>query len=217
MVRVKICGNTNLEDALCAAESGADLLGFILYPQSPRSVSNDAAAEIVSELRLLAATASWRMPLCVGVFADESNSVIELTMQRVSLDAAQLHGNTTPADIAALSGRAYKAIKLIDATTPQFVAMANHGPDLPSLMIDSNHPTLHGGTGTRANEGVAAQLATTCNLLLAGGLTVENVIEAISVVKPWGVDVANGTERSPGLKDHAKVRAFIAAVRQSEK
>lgn len=152
------------------------------------------------------------MPLCVGVFANKSAASIKLAMDQASFDAAQLHGDETPAEVSMVGTHAFKVIRLVNVQTQEFITAANVKPGLPSLMIDANHPTLYGGTGMRADESSAAQLARTCDLLLAGGLTPDNVADAIRIVRPWGVDVASGTEQSLGVKDHDKVRAFIAAA-----
>jgi len=216
MTFVKICGITNLDDALCAVDAGADLLGFIFYPPSPRGTTVDAARMIVHALRHTTLIATKRCVTLVGVFVKETPADIQHVLGDVGLDAAQLHGND-PADARAMQGRGYLATKTWPVTSALGVMTPTLGPDhletidaaIPSLMLDANHPTLWGGSGQRADESLAAQVARAHRLLLAGGLTPDNVADAVRAVRPWGVDVASGTEASPGKKDHALVRAFV--------
>ena len=208
MTFVKICGLTNAEDALCAVDAGADLLGFILYPPSPRSVSLETVKEIVATLQ--GATHITK----IGVFVKETPAHMLRVLRETGLDAAQLHGND-PSDLLALNGRAYPALK---EWKPEYDGLQHRKSEivnLPDLLLDANHPTLWGGSGQRADESLAAQIAQQQRLLLAGGLTPDNVADAIRVVKPWGVDVASGTEAAPGRKDHDKVRAFIANAKSA--
>ncbi len=219
MTRVKICGLTTLEDASCAAEAGADMLGFIFFPRSPRYVPPAQAQHITQTLR---ATLGARAPKFVGVFVDASPEVVQQIRQQVGLDLLQLHGSEPPALLAALSPYAFKAIRprtLDEALqTAQTYILAR--PILrgcePQLLIDTYHPTQQGGTGRLGNLGIAAGLAHRYRLLLAGGLNPTNVALAISQVHPWGVDVSSGVERRPGHKDHARIRAFIQAVREAD-
>lgn len=206
MTIVKICGITNLDDALCAVEAGADLLGFIFYPKSPRSVSFDAAAEIACVVR------QSKINL-IGVFVNESPTYMLNVLDEVGLNFAQLSGTESPHDMAAMTGRAYKAIREWNDDNAAFMRSPITDYPLPDLFLDANHATLFGGSGVRADESLAKTLAKRYRLLLAGGLTPENVADAIRAVKPWGVDVASGVEASPGKKDHAKVRAFITAAK----
>lgn len=225
---VKICGLTNLDDARVAAEAGADLLGFIFYPKSPRYVAPETVAAIVRALRddkvtrrqgdkvseLAEVTPS---PKTVGVFVNASVAEIDAVVAQVGLDFVQLHGNETAAWFAALRGRAYKAVRPADADAAQ--TQAEHFAPLgcadgPCLMIDAYDPHAYGGTGKQTDWHVAADLARQYpRLLLAGGLTPANVAAAIDLVQPWGVDVASGVEAEPGRKDHAKVREFVRNVR----
>lgn len=215
MTFVKICGITNIDDALCAVDAGADLLGFIFYPPSPRKVEVDAAREIVATIKRATHIT------CVGVFVKETPAHMLRVLDEVGLDAAQLHGND-PADLHAMNGRAYPAVRdwrleNRDSRNPQsqISNLKSLISNLPDLLLDANHPTLWGGSGERADESLAAQIARQQRLLLAGGLTPDNVADAIRAVRPWGVDVASGTEASPGRKDHERVRAFIANAKSS--
>ena len=209
--KVKICGTTNFEDAHCATEAGADLLGFIFYPKSPRRIEAAAAKAIVSAIRQQMPP-TQAPPQMVGVFVNESLENVLHIMTEVGLDLAQLHGDESPAFLraanAALSGRAYKALKASSAEVDAYISTG-----APALLLDANHPNLYGGSGLRADESIASQVAQRCQLLLAGGLTPDNVADAIRAVQPWGVDVASGVEAAPGRKDHQKVRHFVRAVR----
>ncbi len=208
-VRVKICGLTNLEDAQVAVEAGADLLGFIFYPKSPRYVAPETVAEIIKAITLPIAN----RPKFVGVFVDEAPEQIATVLAATGLDYAQLHGNETPEILTACQGRAFKALHPSSAeaafsAVAQFAAIG-FKPG-PGFMLDAYDPHLYGGTGKTADWHVAAKLAQQHpGLLLAGSLTPDNVAEAIRVVQPWGVDVSSGVEATPGRKAHAKVRAFI--------
>lgn len=217
---VKICGLTSLEDARCAAEAGADLLGFILYPKSPRFIPPARIAPITAALRELAPGV-----VTVGVFVNETPEAMRRALDEAGLDLAQLSGDESLDDLRALQGRAYKAIRSaahaeiwLPASRSQEMeyAIRNRQCEIhnrPDLLLDANHPTLYGGSGMRADGSLAAALSRQCRLLLAGGLTPDNVADAIRVARPWGVDVSSGVERAPGRKDHTKVRAFIAAAR----
>ncbi len=205
-MQVKICGITNLEDALLAAEAGADFLGFIFYPPSPRAVTPAVAAEIVAAVRQAAPQVR-----CVGVFVQPSVTMVQRLLDEVGLDAAQLHGADANI-VRALGGRAYLAVKTWDETAQAAATLPN--ADLPQVLLDAAHPSLWGGTGLRADEHLARALARTWRLLLAGGLTPENVAAVVQRVRPWGVDVASGVESAPGRKDAARVRAFVRAAKQ---
>lgn len=214
---VKICGITNIEDALCATDAGADLLGFIFYPPSPRSIKPDVAKRIVSELRNR--TLSDR-PLgatrFVGVFVDETPEQMRGVMNEVGLDMIQLSGNEPVETLQALRGRGYKVVRTaVDAAS--YVQSSPTAVDeiRPDLLLEADHPSLYGGTGQRADEALAAQLARQHRILLAGGLTPENVAEAIRAAQPWGVDVASGVEARKGKKDPSKVRAFVYAAKHA--
>ncbi|MCL4266792.1 MAG: phosphoribosylanthranilate isomerase [Anaerolineae bacterium] len=222
MVKVKICGTTNLKDALLAAEAGADFLGFIFYPPGKRSITPDAAQTITARLRQLD-----NCPVLVGVFVNETPERMAEIMAACQLDLAQLHGDEPPwlvgDECSPLYGRAYKALRptsLVEAETdaewyvpPQSPNLAVSPPPIsqsPTLLIDAYHPTLRGGTGQTADWTICAHLARQVpGLMLAGGLTPDNVAEAVQMVRPYVVDVASGVEFVPGRKDPALVRAFI--------
>lgn len=221
-MKVKICGITNLEDALVAVAAGADYLGFIFYPKSKRAVTPQAAQAIVEILRM-----ESHCPFLVGVFVNETGERMADIMDVCDLDFAQLSGEEVPALIgepaSPIFGVAYKALRPASLTEaeadaewflpPNYKAeiKRQHGDGgRPSLLIDTYHPTLRGGTGERGDWSLSAKLAEDIpGLMLAGGLNADNVAEAVRQVQPYGVDVASGVEASPGKKDHELVRAFV--------
>lgn len=208
MMQVKICGLTNLDDALAALEAGANLLGFTFYARSPRAITPEACAAITPVLRQRSSAVHL-----VGLFVNEAPEHIRAIMTQCGLDLAQLHGDETVETVAALNGRAYKAFRGEGA---DHAAYAQVGPGQPAFLIDAYAPGHYGGTGQVADWNAARRLSARYPLLLAGGLTPENVADAIAQVKPWGVDVASGVEAAPGKKDHAKMRDFVHAVRLSQ-
>jgi phosphoribosylanthranilate isomerase len=218
LTTIKICGITNVDDACCAADAGADLIGLILYHKSPRYVTVDEAATISSALR---DAFGERAPRIVGVFVDEPIERVRDILEGAGLDLAQLHGNESPDVVRSLFPRAFKAIRPQDRAQAEAAQVAYRGtaPDddtIPQLLVDAYHPRRHGGTGRRADLGLASWLARRVRLLLAGGLTPENVAKAVEQVNPWGVDVSSGVERIVRIKDHGRVRAFIGAVRAAD-
>ncbi|PWH18646.1 MAG: N-(5'-phosphoribosyl)anthranilate isomerase [Ardenticatenia bacterium] len=214
MVHVKICGLTNLRDALTAAEAGADMLGFIFYPGSPRYVSPDQARVVVTALH-----AQYPHVRTVGVFVNETPATVWQILEYCGIQLAQLHGEE-PAEWlkepSVLAGRAYKALRPrsqaeADRLAAEYALLfspAEHA-GIPSLLVDAYHITARGGSGQLANWDIAARLAQRYPLLLAGGLTSGNVTRAIQHVRPWGVDVASGVEQAPGRKDPVAMRTFI--------
>ena len=217
MTHIKICGITNLADARCVAEAGADLLGLVFYAHSARCVSPEQAADIVRAIR---GEFGARAPRFVGVFVDKAVEQVHEIVGRVGLDLAQLHGHEPAAEVRALYPRAFKAIRPQSVEQAQSALEVYQGvryeEDAPELLIDAYHPGQAGGTGTCADLDAACWLARRTRLLLAGGLTPENVALAIEQVRPWGVDVSSGVERGKGRKDHARVRAFVEAVRMED-
>lgn len=212
-VKVKICGITNLDDALVAVESGADYLGFIFYPPSKRAIGLQGAKQIIQELLQRA-----DCPLLVGVFVNETAAYMAHVIEDLRLDFAQLSGEEVPSMIAdrqsPLFGRAYKGIRPATQTEAEVEAEWYLIPDrpdhLPSLLVDTYHPTLRGGSGEIGDWTLSAALAQKHpGLMLAGGLTAGNVSQAVRIVRPFAVDVASGVEAQPGKKDNALVRTFI--------
>ena len=215
--KVKICGLTNQEDALHAAAHGADYLGFILYPPSPRAISIAAVQSITTVLRHTHPSVSL-----VGVFVNETASTVAHWLDEGGLDLAQLHGDEVPWMVGApdspLYGRCYKALRPISLTEAEAEAEWYMPPEwpgnYPSMLIDTYHPRLRGGTGAITDWQMVAGFAQTIKgLMLAGGLTPDNVNEAVRQVQPFAVDVASGVESRPGMKDREKVSRFIAAAK----
>lgn len=218
MIRVKICGVTTFDDALMAAEAGADMLGLNFYRKSPRFIEPEKARELCDALRAKLGAAC---PLLVGLFVNEIVGRISTTMDKVGLDFAQLSGDESVELLREMRGVAYKAIRPRNQAealddTGYFMPALSTNERIPSLLVDAHHPNLYGGTGEQAAVEVAlAVKAVVPRLMLAGGLNPDNVAEKVRAVQPWGVDVASGVEPEghPGVKDAAKVRAFIDAVR----
>lgn len=218
--QIKICGIMSLENAQMCVEAGADLLGLNFYPSSPRFIEPTAARAITDGLRQAYGSAC---PLLVGVFVNANVDEIARIMQSAGLDAAQLSGDETSAVLAALGGRGFKAIRPRSRAEArdQAAIFLQHAPDhprWPSLLVDAYHKELYGGTGEQASvEVVHAAREFAPRLMLAGGLSPENVAERVRAIRPWGVDVASGVEsKQPGVKDPARVRAFVDAVRAVE-
>ena len=229
-VQVKICGLTNLADAQAAVDAGATLLGFIFYEESPRFVTIATVADIVAKLRgpspnhqspIHSATHRdlvTRSPLLVGVFVNPSLEQVGTTMDTCALDLAQLHGEESPELLALLHRRGYKALRPRTQAEAESQAKryVKYGPGCgPQLLVDAYHPAARGGTGQMGDWTLAARLARSYRLLLAGGLTPANVAAAVAQVHPWGVDVSSGVEAAPGRKDHAAIHAFVAAATEA--
>jgi phosphoribosylanthranilate isomerase len=220
-IQVKICGITNLADAQVAIEAGADLLGFIFYPKSPRYIAPEAIRDwgLGTDALTRSPIPNHQSPITklVGVFVDEDPARVAEIIEIVGLDFVQLHGAETTEILAGLSPRAFKALRPATAEQAEDEAarFAPFGaPAGPQLMVDAYDPNHYGGTGKKADWNVAAAIAQRVpRLLLAGGLTPVNVADAVRTVRPWGVDVSSGVELSPGRKDHDAVRAFIAAAK----
>ncbi len=215
-VRVKICGLTNVEDALAAAEAGADLLGFVFYQPSPRNVRPEQAAEIMTAVRADAERRGAPPPRMTGLFVDAPLAVIEATRRLCDFDLIQMHGDEPPHLLEQLRPRAFKALRptSLEEATIEAEWYADLGPaEGPQLLLDAFHPHLYGGAGQLGDWTLAAALTPRYRILLAGGLNPENVRQAVRQTHPWGVDVSSGVERTPGRKDHDKMRRFIAEAR----
>lgn len=211
---VKICGNTNLEDAKLAVDAGADAVGFVFGP-SRRQVIAEQVAEITPHLPEKVEK--------IGVFVDETHERIAEIVRAAGLTGIQLQGDETPETVAQLRSLNLRmVVKVVWASAgivklPQRIAA--HRPNVDSILLDSGSVAVRGGTGTRFDWiEVAAQLRRVQNgtrIIVAGGLNPSNVATAIATLHPWGVDVASGVEREPGRKDPEKVRAFVAAARNA--
>ncbi len=203
-VEVKICGLTNGDDLRTAVESGADYAGFVLYSGSPRGIA-------VSRMQAL--LAGMDVPVrAVGVFVNMSRGEVERVWRDTPLYAAQIHGNEDAADFIGFPGRLWRAVaKRGGCAAPD--------PDLwaaERYVIDATVPGQFGGTGVQADQAWAADMAARWPVILAGGLTPANVSGAIRAVRPLGVDVVSGVEKTAGRKDPDKVREFMAAVRAAD-
>jgi phosphoribosylanthranilate isomerase len=206
MTKIKICGIKTLKDALAAIQAGADYLGFNFYPKSVRFIEKSACAEITSVLKR-----EHPQIKLVGVFVNSSVEEIKDILQTCDLNLAQLHGDETPEIFAHLAPDAFRAFRGIPESNAGY-----ERSDAPFMLIDAAVKGVYGGSGVTADWAAAAKLAKKYPLLLAGGLTPENVAEAVRQVQPWGVDVASGVESAPGEKDAGKMSAFIQAVREVE-
>jgi len=202
MVHVKICGITNLDDALLAAELGAQALGFIFYPKSPRAITPAAARQIIAQLPPLV--------LSVGVFVNEPAAVVMEVAEMVRLDWVQLHGEEPPEYCRFLSRNVLKAIPVQDRSSLD--RMKQYRGCVRAFLLDTHKSGQKGGTGESFDWLLARQAKEYGSLVLAGGLNAENVAVAIQEVSPLAVDVASGVEAAPGKKDHARLRAFFKAV-----
>ena len=215
MTIIKICGIKTLPDALAAIDAGADYLGFNFYSESVRFIEKETCTEITSVLKKEHPNIKL-----VGVFVNSSVDEVKNILETCSLDLAQLHGDETPEMFARLAPRVFKAIRLSTdfetdkRTVTDFVELRQG--QVPALLVDAAVKGVYGGSGVTADWSAAAELAKRYPLLLAGGLTLENVADAVRQVKPWGVDVASGVESSPGEKDAAKLSAFVKAVKRLE-
>ncbi|HXE76000.1 MAG TPA: phosphoribosylanthranilate isomerase [Candidatus Xenobia bacterium] len=205
MIRVKICGITTLDDALVAAAAGADAVGFNFCPESPRYLEPARAAEIVALL------SPFVTP--VGVFVNEAPLRIERIARAARVRAVQLHGDEEPAEVEALTSKGHKVVKAFRMGRRFRAAELKNYSSAAAFLLDSEVKGKRGGTGKSFDWRKARPANRHGRILLAGGLTVENVAEAIQQAQPYGVDVCSGVESQPGVKDHALLRAFIRAAK----
>lgn len=212
-MKVKICGLTNLEDAATTVEAGADMLGFVFYEASSRNVTPEQVRNMIEELHRRYPPAPEKPQYrTVGVFVNEAPAYVADILAFTGLDWAQLSGDEPVSALKTLKNRAYKALRprsYAEAITEGNIFAPETPSCAPDILIDSYRPGDYGGTGHRADWDIAARVASEYRILLAGGLTPENVAESIRTVRPWGVDVSSGVERAPGRKDHDKVRVFV--------
>jgi phosphoribosylanthranilate isomerase len=217
MIWIKICGTTNVQDALTSVEAGADALGFVFYAKSPRKIDPETARRISEQLPPDIEK--------VGVFVNEPVETVLNTVAQAGLTAVQLHGvDPRQAEfIRALRvGRELKIFLVLQAhEIGRFDAIESAKAGITAVFLDSGTPQLPGGTGRtfdwKASAASVDVIRKNLNTVVAGGLNPDNVTEAIRILRPWGVDVASGVEARPGKKDPEKVRGFIEAVRNAEK
>jgi len=195
-----------MDDARAALQAGADLLGFNFYAKSPRYIAPEKACELAMQIR-----SSDHQPLLVGVFVNSPLEEIRSILKIAQIDLAQLHGDEPVRMVEQLNGRGFKALRPTSEKEAEIDAewFAPHGPNAPVLLVDAYRKDQYGGTGHTADWSIATKLAQRYPILLAGGLTPENVAEAIRQVRPWGVDVASGVESAPGKKDAVKMKLFV--------
>jgi len=204
MVKVKICGITSYEDARAAVEAGADALGFVFYDKSPRFINPVKAAGIISRLPPFIQT--------VGLFVNEETAQVNWTADYCGIDVVQLHGDETPEDCLEVKRRVIKAFRVqkIISLDP---LEKYQDYQVAGYLLDAWSPDAYGGTGRTFNWELAQAAKQYGPVILAGGLTPENVAEAIRVVSPYGVDVSSGVESAPGKKDLEKVKEFIRVAK----
>ena len=197
---LKICGITRVEDAEHAVAHGATAIGFVFWPRSPRHVSPEQAATIVKALP------SGVMK--VGVFVNQPFADVQAAVERTGITVVQLHGEEHAAGVGRVGVPVIRSMTLERAE-----ALAAEWPDDTTFLLDASDPVRRGGTGNTVDWHAAAQVAARRRVILAGGLTPANVAEAISLVRPWGVDVSSGVEESPGAKNPDAVAAFLRNAR----
>lgn len=203
MTEIKICGITNIEDGLAAASAGADALGFVFHPPSPRYVTPGRAREIIGALPQEVCT--------VGVFVGLASVEVLQIAELCGLDFIQLHGAETPEYC-----RRFPRERLIKALSirseGEFATIADY--PVRAFLVDAHDPVRFGGTGKTCDWNVAHKAAARHPLILAGGLGTKNILAALEAVRPLAVDLSSGVESAPGKKDHEKIRAVIASVRR---
>ena len=204
-MKIKICGITNNEDAQVAVEAGVDALGFVFYRNSPRFVEPKVAQQIIAQLPPFI--------FCVGVFVNETMEMIRHTMDECGLTFAQLHGDETPSYCKTLARPVLRALRLRDRVSLLSIAEYQGRFGVKGFVIDAFSESAYGGTGKVVDWKLGAEAAKVFPILLAGGLTPDNVQQAIHHVQPYGVDVSSGIEAHPGKKDPIKIQAFVRAVR----
>ncbi|QAX85945.1 phosphoribosylanthranilate isomerase [Pseudomonas sp. DTU12.3] len=201
-VRSKICGITRMEDALAAVEAGADAIGFVFYAKSPRAVSVQQARAIIKALPPFVTT--------VGLFVNASRCELGEILDAVPLDLLQFHGEETAEECESWHRPYIKALRV--KAGDDIAAAVDAYPSASGVLLDTYVEGVPGGTGEAFDWSLIPQ-GLSKPLILAGGLTPENVAGAVARVKPYAVDVSGGVEASKGIKDHAKIRAFINAVK----
>jgi phosphoribosylanthranilate isomerase len=202
-VFVKICGITRLDDAAAAVDAGATALGFVFWPGSPRAVDPHLARTIAASLPPFITT--------VGVFADQPAEYVNEVASVAQLGAVQLHGRESADYVATMSRPVVKAVALRDGLELD-AARIDVWPSRVVVLLDAHDPVRKGGTGRTVDWSVAAAIARRRPIVLAGGLTADNVADAIARVRPFGIDVSSGVEAAPGVKDHGRIKALFEAV-----
>jgi len=202
MVKVKICGITNYEDAAAAVDAGADALGFVFFRESPRYLSPEDAGRIIRRLPPFIAT--------VGVFVNESHLVIEEIASTAGLSVVQLHGDESP-EVCCLSRRIVKAFRV--RSLESLGTFGQYKDLVSAFLLDTYSAGAYGGTGQVFNWDIAVEAKQYGRIILAGGLTPDNVGDAVRHVRPYAVDVSSGVESGKGRKDHPRMKLFIEQAR----
>lgn len=211
--KVKVCGVRTPEEALLAAELGADLIGLNFHPPSPRYLETAAAREIAEAVK--AARPDGKGPLLAGVFVHPTPAEAAAIGDEVGLDLLQLHGDADPAAVAPFASRALVALRLAGPPTAADLAPWRE-IGVWGLLLDTRHPGLYGGTGQSWDFAAAAGLAGEDErLLIAGGLASGNILEAISAARPWGVDLCSGLESAPGIRNPELLRELFGTLARS--
>jgi phosphoribosylanthranilate isomerase len=206
MTQIKICGITNADDGIEAGRLGADFLGFNFYPPSPRYVEPARAAEVLRAIRTALGEAS---PKAMGVFVDESIARIAAIRDEAGLDGAQFSGDEPPEAVAQA-----RPIRFRGLSIQTLDRLGRY--DAEAYLCDAHAPEKKGGTGCRYDYEVLRPCIGRYRIVIAGGLTPETVGGVVASLRPWGVDVSSAVESAPGRKDHARLRAFVEAVRRAD-
>lgn len=198
MTKIKICGLTNFDDASAAIDLGADALGFVFFRESPRNISPEKAAAIITKLPVFTTT--------VGVFVNAPREEILKIVSQTGVSVIQLHGEESP-EACLLTRKVIKGIRIksIESLEP----LKRYQGLVSAFLLDTYAPHTLGGTGQVFNWDIALEAKIFGRVILAGGLTPENILEAIRLVKPYAVDVSSGVELEKGKKDHQKMKLFI--------
>jgi phosphoribosylanthranilate isomerase len=204
MTKIKICGITNLNDAFLGLDLGADALGFIFHRYSKRYISSEDALRIISKLPPFVTT--------VGVFVNQGVEELKSMKREIGFDLFQLHGDEEPDYCRELGNSVIKAIRVKDCINQDDIDSF----PVQALLFDAYSTAEFGGTGRSFNWELLKGIALSKSVILSGGLTAENVAEAIDIVNPYAVDVSSGVEDYPGKKNPVKLKAFIAAVRNAD-
>ncbi len=201
MVRVKICGITNIDDAMAAVTSGADALGFVFFKKSPRAVPIETAKEIVRMLPPFITT--------VGVFVNENPEEVENIVETTGIEFVQLHGDEPP-EACRRWRKVIKAVRLKDNLDINDLKQY----DVSAYLLDTYTATHYGGSGVTFDWNLALEAAAAGNIILSGGLSPDNIEKAVVKVRPFAVDVSSGVEKYRGKKDHEKIKIFIERAKE---
>ena len=204
--RTKICGFTRVDDAVAAAKLGVDAIGLVFYPPSPRNVDLEQAIDIVNALPAFTTV--------VALFVDEKETRIKEILSQVSVDCIQFHGNETAADCRVYNKRYIKAIRMKQGL--DIIKISTDYQDASALLLDAYHPGIQGGSGSQFDWDLIPE-SNSLPIILAGGLDERNAQQAVQKVSPYALDVSSGVEIAKGIKDAAKMAAFIEAINEGDR